>query len=117
MPKTVLVVDNEFGSRRNVASFLREQGYEVDEADDGLTALDLLDKKTFDLVICDVVMPRLSAFEVVRRIESSPTSTSIILITGHPDLLDEKGLGHLPCFTKPFNLYDLLRRVKQVLGD
>jgi DNA-binding response OmpR family regulator len=62
-------------------------------------------------------MPRLSAFEVVQRIESSSTSTSIILITGHPELLDEKGLGHLPCFTKPFNLYDLLRRVKQVLGD
>jgi len=117
MPKTVLVVDNEFSSRRNVAFLLREQGYAVEEADDGLTALDLLDKKTFDLMICDVVMPRLSAFEVVQRIESSSTSTSIILITGHPELVDENGLGHLPCFTKPFNLYDLLRRVKQVLGD
>jgi DNA-binding response OmpR family regulator len=117
MPKKVLVVDNEFGSRRNVTFFLREQGYEVDEADDGVTALNLLDKQTFDLLICDVVMPRLSALDVVRRIESSPTSTAVILITGHPDLLDEKGLGHLPCFTKPFNLYDLLRRVKQVLGE
>ena len=96
MPKTVLVVDNEFGSRRNIAFILREHGYEVDEADDGLSALDLLDKKTFDLLICDVVMPRLSAFDVVRRIESSPASTSVILITGHPELLEEKGLGHLP---------------------
>ena len=117
MPKQVLVVDNESGSRRNIAFLLREQGYEVDEADDGLTALNLVDKRTFDLLICDVVMPRLSAFEVVRRLESSHASTSVILITGHPDLLDEKGLGHLPCFTKPFNLYDLLRRVKQVLGE
>jgi CheY-like chemotaxis protein len=117
MSKRVLVVDNESGSRRNISFLLREQGYEVDEADDGLSALDLLDKKTFDLLICDVVMPRLSAFEVIRRIESSPTSTSVILITGHPDLLDEQGLGHLPCFTKPFNLYDLLRRVKQALND
>lgn len=117
MPKAVLVVDNDSGSRRNVAFLLREQGYAVEEADDGLTALDLLDQETFDLMICDVIMPRLSAFEVVRRIESSSTSTSIILITGHPELLDEKGLGHLPCFTKPFNLYDLLRTVKQVLGD
>jgi DNA-binding response OmpR family regulator len=117
MPKKVLVVDNEFGSRRNIAFLLREQGYEVDEADDGLTALNLVDKRTFDLLICDVVMPRLSAHDVVRRIESSSPSTSVILVTGHPDLLDEKGLGHLPCFTKPFNLYDLLRRVKQVLGE
>jgi DNA-binding response OmpR family regulator len=117
MPNKVLVVDNEFSNRRNIAVFLREQGFEVDEADDGRTALDLLDKKRFDLLICDVVMPRMSAHEVVRRIESSLTSTSVILITGHPDLLDEKGLGHLPCFTKPFNLYDLLRKVKQVLAQ
>jgi two-component system response regulator (stage 0 sporulation protein F) len=113
MSKKVLVVDNESGSRRNISLLLREQGYEVDEADDGLTALDLLDKKTFDLLICDVVMPRLSGLVVIRRIESSHTSTSVILITGHPDLLDEKGLGNFPCFTKPFNLYDLLRSVKQ----
>jgi DNA-binding NtrC family response regulator len=117
MPKKVLVVDNESGSRRNISFLLREQGYEVDEADDGLTALELLDKKTFDLLICDVVMPRLSALHVIRRIESSLTSTSVILITGHPDLVDEQGLGHLLCFTKPFNLYDLLRGVKQALND
>jgi CheY-like chemotaxis protein len=117
MPKHVLVVDNDSGSRRNIAFLLREQGYEVDEADDGLTALDLLDKKSFDLLICDVVMPRLSGLDVVRRIEASSTSTPVILITGHPDLLDEKGLGHLPCFTKPFNLYDLLRSVKQALNE
>ena len=65
MPKKVLVVDNESSNRRNIAFLLREQGFEVDEADDGLTALDLLDKKTFDLLICDVVMPRLSASGVV----------------------------------------------------
>ena len=117
MPKQVLVVDNESGSRGNIAFLLREQGYAVDEADDGLTALDLLDKKTFDLLICDVVMPRLSGLDVVRRIEASSISTPVILITGHPELLDEKGLGHLPCFTKPFNLYDLLRSVKQALNE
>ena len=117
MPKTVLVVDNEFASRRNVAFLLREQGYEVDEADDGLTALEFLDKKKFDLLICDVVMPRVSALDVIRRIELSLTSTPVILITGHPELLHEKSLGHLPCFTKPFNLYDLLRRVRQLLDE
>jgi CheY-like chemotaxis protein len=117
MPRKVLVVDNESGSRRNIAFLLREQGYEVDEADDGLTALDFLDKKKFDLLICDVVMPRMSALDVVHRIESSLTYTPIILITGHPELLDEKNLGHLPCFTKPFNLYDLLRRVRELIDE
>jgi two-component system nitrogen regulation response regulator NtrX len=102
--KKILVVDNEFRSRRNIAYFLREEDYEVDEADDGVSALDILEKKIFDLMICDVVMPRLSAFDVIQRMKSRSLPTSIILITGHPDLVAQKGLGDLPCFTKPFNL-------------
>jgi CheY-like chemotaxis protein len=115
MSRKILVVDNEFGSRRNIALLLREKGYEVDEADDGFAALDLLARKNFDLLICDVVMPRLNAFEVLDRIKSSQTAIAIILITAHPDLLETKGLGHLPCFTKPFNFYDLLHKVEEVL--
>jgi CheY-like chemotaxis protein len=116
MSKRILVVDNEPRSRRNVAYFLREEGYDVDEADDGVTALELLEKKRFDLMICDVVMPRLSATDVIDRMKSSPISIAIILITAHPDLLAQKGLGHFPCFTKPFNLYDVLRKVREMVG-
>ncbi|HEY7165056.1 MAG TPA: response regulator [Candidatus Binatia bacterium] len=114
-PKTILVVDNEARSRRNIAYFLREQNYEVEEADDGVSALDLLGKRTFDLMICDVVMPRLSAFDVIDEMKSRSLPTSIILITGHPDLLVQKGLGNLPCFTKPFNLYDLYHKVQELV--
>ncbi len=117
MPKTILVVDNELRSRTNIAHFLREESYEVAEADDGVSALEILEKKNFDLVICDVVMPRLSAFDVIDRMKSRSLSTAIILITGHPDLLAQKGLGELPCFTKPFNLYDLLHKVKEVISQ
>ena len=114
-PKSILVVDNEVRSRRNIAYFLREQNYDVEEADDGVSALDVLQKKTFDLMICDVVMPRLSAFDVIDEMKSRSLPTSIILITGHPDLLAEKGLGNLPCFTKPFNLYDLYHKVQELV--
>jgi DNA-binding response OmpR family regulator len=116
MQKTILVVDNELRSRKNIAHFLREESYEVDEADDGATALEVLEKKSFDLVICDVVMPRLSAFDLIDRMKSRSLSASIILITGHPHLLGQKGLGDLPCFTKPFNLYDLLHKVREVMS-
>jgi len=114
-PKSILVVDNEVRSRRNIAYFLREQNYDVEEADDGVSALDVLQKKTFDLMMCDVVMPRLSAFDVIDEMKSRSLPTSIILITGHPDLLAEKGLGNLPCFTKPFNLYDLYHKVQELV--
>jgi DNA-binding response OmpR family regulator len=115
--KKILVVDNELRSRRNIAYFLREENYDVDEADDGVSALDMLEKKIFDLMICDVVMPRLSAFEVIERMKFRSLPTSIILITGHPDLVAQKGLADLPCFTKPFNLYDLLHKVRELLSQ
>jgi DNA-binding response OmpR family regulator len=117
MPKKILVVDNELRSRQLIAHLLREESYEVDEADDGVTALDILEKKHCDLVICDVVMPRLNALDVIGYMKSRSLSTAIILITGHPYLLAEKGLGSLPCFMKPFNMYDLLRKVKEMLGQ
>jgi DNA-binding response OmpR family regulator len=117
MAKKILVIDNEVRSRNNIARFLREEGYEVDEADDGVSALEILEKENFDLLICDVVMPRVSAFDVLNRIKARSLSPSIILITGHPYLVEEKGLGDLPCFEKPFNLYDLLHKVREVLSN
>jgi CheY-like chemotaxis protein len=116
MPKTILVVDNELRSRQLIAHLLREEGYQVDEADDGVSALEILETKIFDLVICDVVMPRLNAFDVLDYMKSRSISTPIILITGHPYLLADKGLGSLTCFMKPFNMYDLLHKVEEMLG-
>jgi DNA-binding response OmpR family regulator len=116
MSKKILVVDNELRSRQLIAYLLREKSYEVDEADDGVSALEKLNKKPFDLMICDVVMPRLDASEVVAYIKSRSLSTAIILITGHPHLLAEKGLESLLCFRKPFNMYDLLHKVEEMLS-
>jgi CheY-like chemotaxis protein len=115
MRKNILVADNEIRGRQLIAQLLREAGYAVDEADDGISALALIDKKFFDLLICDVMMPRLNAFQVLDHIKSRGLSTAIILITGHPYLLTDKGLGHLTSFTKPFNMYDLLRKVNEIL--
>jgi DNA-binding response OmpR family regulator len=116
MSKKILVVDNELRSRQLIAYLLREESYEVDEADDGVSALEILEKKKFDLMICDVVMPRLNAFDVIDHMKSRSLSTSIILITGHPYLVAENGLERLPCFRKPFNMYDLLHKVREMLG-
>src|SRR5262249_57604501 len=62
MPKTILVVDNELRSRQLIAHLLREEGYQVDEADDGASALEILETKIFDLIISDFVIPPLTSF-------------------------------------------------------
>jgi len=115
MSKRILVVDNEQRSREIIAHFLREAEYDVGEADDGVSAIQMLAKNKYDLMICDVVMPQLGAFDVISYMKSRSLSTSVILITGHPDLL-ARGLGHLPHFAKPFNMYDLLRMVEKLLS-
>jgi len=115
MARRILVVDNEVRYRELIAHLLCEAGYEVEEADDGTSALEKLGEKTYDLMICDVVMPRLNAFDILAHIKSRSLSTQVILITGHPYLLADKGLGHLTSFTKPFNMYDLLHKVNEML--
>src|SRR5262245_19676834 len=115
MPKTILVVDNEPRYRELIAQLLADAGHEVSEADDGVSAVETLQKKIFHLMICDVVMPRLNALEVLDYIKARALPTSIILITGHPYLLADKGLRNVTCFTKPFNMYDLLHKVKEML--
>jgi CheY-like chemotaxis protein len=117
MAKRILVVDNESRNRKSIAQFLAEESYEVEEADDGVSAIALLDAKSFDLIVCDLVMPRLGAFDVIDHMKSRSLPTSVILITGHPHLLAEKGLGHVPAFTKPFNMYDLLHKVKEIIRE
>lgn len=117
MPKRILVVDNELRSREIIAHFLREANFVVEEADGGASAIEVLDERKFDLMICDIVTPQLSAFDVVSHMNFRSLSTAVILITGHPYLVAQKGLGHLPYFTKPFNMYDLLRMVREKIGE
>jgi DNA-binding response OmpR family regulator len=117
MAKRILVVDNELRNRQNIAQFLAEENYEVDEADDGAGAIEMLAQKPFDLLICDLLMPRVNGFNVIDYVQSRALPTSIILMTGHPYLLSEKDIGHLPAFTKPFNMYDLLHKVKEIMRE
>ena len=114
MPKKILVVDNELHSREMIAQFLREANYEVWQAADGISAIAMLDEGNFDLMICDVVMPQLGAADVIDHMKSRSLSTKVILITGHPDLLVKRGLRQVAYFTKPFNMYDLLHRVREM---
>jgi CheY-like chemotaxis protein len=70
--KDILVVDDEFASRRVLARLLGKQGYRVREAADGPEALALVRAEHPDLVIVDLLMPQMDGFELVRRLRSEP---------------------------------------------
>ncbi len=80
----VLIVDDEKSIRRTLAEFLRKEGYEVDTAEEVDQALALLGKTEFDLVITDIIMPRISGIELLEQIRQSRPDIQVIIMTGEP---------------------------------
>ena len=116
-PKTILIADDEMRMRRVVCDYLRIKGYTVLEATDGVEALAVLRENPVDLVLLDVMMPRMDGWEVCRRIRRE-SSLPVIMLTARTQEEDElQGftLGADEYITKPFSLKILLARIEAVL--
>jgi two-component system alkaline phosphatase synthesis response regulator PhoP len=100
----VLVVDDDPSVVNILSSELKQYGHEVDEAHDGIEAVECLQNNSYDVAIIDAMMPRMKGVEVCRFIKSKSPTTYIIGISGYPDSLKKlKNGGADICFTKPFN--------------
>jgi signal transduction histidine kinase/CheY-like chemotaxis protein len=116
----VLVVEDEAALGAAVAESLHDAGFEVDRAGDGLDALDRLREKSYDLIICDLKMPRLDGAQFYRELGATrPEMTRrIMFVTGDvagteaERFLDESGCRWL---AKPFRLKDLLRAARDMV--
>ncbi|HZP90224.1 MAG TPA: response regulator [Actinomycetota bacterium] len=120
MPETILVVDDDPDIARFVEVNLRSAGYEVAVAGDGEEALARASEMRPDLVLLDVMMPRIDGFEVAQRLRRNPqtANTSIIMLTAKA-LSTDKVLGLTAgaddYIIKPFDPIELLARVKGTL--
>jgi DNA-binding response OmpR family regulator len=113
----ILIVDDDTELRELISFALRQSGYLVVQAADGVEALHIFDKETPDLVILDVNMPRMDGLEVCRRIRAE-SATPIMLLTVRSSEEDQvKGLdtGADDYLTKPFSPRTLLARVRALL--
>ncbi len=113
----VLVVDDDPPSVKMISFLLREEGYDVVSADNGVTALELIDREPPDLVILDVMMPHLDGFEVCRRMRQK-VDVPIIFLSAKGETVDKVTglqLGADDYLAKPFEPAELLARVKAVL--
>jgi CheY-like chemotaxis protein len=81
--RVLLLVEDEAIPRYAFAKLLRFHGHEVMEAKDGLEALTLLDKYAFDLIITDLVMPRLDGFALIAQLRETSPNLPIILLSGY----------------------------------
>jgi DNA-binding response OmpR family regulator len=112
-----LLVDDEHSVQKLLAYPLRKEGYEVVSALDGREALDRLRDDEFDLVVLDVMLPKVDGFDVCRQIRAS-SAVPIIMLTAKAEEIDKVlglELGADDYITKPFSVREFRSRVKAVL--
>ena len=113
----ILVVDDESRMRKLVKDFLQREGYSVLEAGDGMEAMDIFYEQKIDLVILDVMMPRMDGWQTCREIRRDST-VPIIMLTARSEERDElQGfeLGVDEYISKPFSPKILVARVGALL--
>lgn len=120
MPLTILIADDDIGTRLAISDYLELSGYHVITADNGIDALNTLEKYHPDLLVTDIMMPRMNGYELVRRVRqlSAFRLLPVILLTARTKI-QERILGYqsgcdlyLP---KPFELEELAAAIRNLL--
>lgn len=113
----ILLVDDEPLILKGLRFSLQQEGYEVDQAADGEEALDKLAQNTYDLLLLDVMLPKLSGIEVCQRVRETSDMPIIMLTAKGEDMDKILGLeyGADDYMTKPFNILEVKARIKTIL--
>ena len=117
MGKRILVIEDEASIQNILRIFLEDAGYQVTLADDGMDGIAAFHKDSFDLVLLDIMMPRLDGYSVCEMIRNE-SSTPVILLTALDDEDNQmKGFNLLAddYITKPFSMPLVLKRMEAVL--
>lgn len=118
---TILVIEDEAPIRENLRRFLQLEGHQAIEAADGRAGLELALSRHPDLILCDVMMPELDGFSLLRRLREDPAARSIpfVFLTASAEKDDHRlglELGADEYVTKPFNLPELAALLRRRLG-
>lgn len=114
----VLVVDDERGLVSALRRGLTAEGFAVDVAHDGRTGLDLATDRDYDVVVLDVMLPRLSGYDVLTGLRAAGVTTPVLLLSakdGEHDVADGLDIGADDYLTKPFSFVVLVARLRALL--
>ncbi len=120
MTKRILIVDDEPNIVISLEFLMRREGFETEVAADGEAALESLARTKSDLVVLDVMLPRLDGFEVCRRIRAGPDSRSVkvVMLTAkgrETEVARGLALGADAYVTKPFSTKELVAQIRRLL--
>jgi two-component system nitrogen regulation response regulator NtrX len=116
----ILIIEDEAAIRRVLSKILSEENtsYVIFEAEDGLAGLELASKISYDLILCDIKMPKLDGLEVLEKIKKIKPEIPVIMISGHGDLdtaVQTMRFGAFDYISKPPDLNRLLTTVRNAL--
>ena len=114
----ILLAEDEVDLNNVVTRYLKKNGYSVNSVLDGEEALDYLEYSEYDLVILDIMMPKVDGFEVIKKLRNKGNHTSVLMLTAR-DSADDKvkglDLGADDYIVKPFDFNELLARIRAVV--
>lgn len=114
----ILIIEDEKSMREVLRILLEEEGFEVSSAEDGLRGIELLQERSFDLVITDFKMPRADGFEVLRKAKELSPSTVVLMITAFgttESTIEAMKLGAYDYIHKPFKIDEIRLIVQKAL--
>jgi len=116
----ILIIEDEASIRRVLTRIIQEEDedYQVDEAEDGLLGIEMIEKNDYDLVLCDIKMPKLDGVEVLQKTQKIKPEIPFVMISGHGELetaVETMRLGAFDYISKPPDLNRLLNAVRNAL--
>ena len=116
----ILIIEDEAAIRRVLGKIISEESkeYQVEDAEDGLIGLEMIKNKDYDLVLCDIKMPKMDGVEVLEKTQKIKPEIPFIMISGHGDLdtaVETMRLGAFDYISKPPDLNRLLNAVRNAL--
>ena len=107
---SILIVDDEEMMRNLLDKILSREGYKIRMAEDGVAALEVLNAEKIDFIICDMKMPRMNGFELLKIVKREYPEIGVIIMTAYGDTYTVKDallLGADEYITKPFKSYEI----------
>ncbi len=119
-PKKILVIDDEEDTSLIMAEILKQEGYAVKKANDGLEALERIEAEPFDLILSDIRMPNLDGMQLLAELARRKVAAKVIMMTAYAELdtyITANDLGAFEYIRKPIDLFDLRLIVRKALQE
>lgn len=118
MPEPILIVEDDNTIRVTVGNFLARQGFDVEVAEDGAQALELLKERTFSLILLDLRLPDMNGLDILAKVRESDDRPLVVIMTAYPEVRTAVAAlkaGAYDYINKPFDLEDLQELIRRAL--